>query len=92
MCVTYSYLRSIRGVLCCFFVALFLFSFVCLFVVVVFQIRKNLDDLSKIIQKCQQSRQLHNNNNENIVILITIDNNNKKDVSNSAIERLRGDD
>ena len=43
---------------------------------------------------CQQSRQLHNNNNnENIVILITIDNNNnKKDVSNSAIERLRGDD
>ena len=68
----------------------FVFLFVCLFVV--FQIRKNLDDLSKIIQKCQQSRQLHNNNNENIVILITIDNNNKKDVSNSAIERLRGDD
>ena len=71
------------------------FVFVCLFVClfVVFQIRKNLDhDLSKIIQKYQQSRQLHNNNNENIVILITIDNNNKKDVSNSAIERLRGDD
>jgi len=50
------------------------------------------------VQKChQQSRQLHNNNNnnnnENIVIRITIDNNNnKKDVSNSAIERLRGDD
>lgn len=71
--------------------------FVCLFVCLCFQIRKNLDDLSKIIQKCQQSRQLHNNNNENennenIVILITIDNNNKKDVSNSAIERLRGDD
>ena len=45
-------------------------------------------------KKCQQSRQLHNNNNnnKNIVILITIDNNNKKDVSNSAIERLRGDD
>jgi hypothetical protein len=68
------------------------FVFVCLFVCLCFQIRKNLDDLSKIIQKCQQSRQLHNNNNENIVILITIDNNNKKDVSNSAIERLRGDD
>ena len=67
------------------------FVFVCLFVCLCFQIRKNLDDLSKIIQKCQQSRQLHNNN-ENIVILITIDNNNKKDVSNSAIERLRGDD
>ena len=68
------------------------FVFVCLFVCLCFQIRKNLDDLSKIIQKCQQSRQLHNNDNENIVILITIDNNNKKDVSNSAIERLRGDD
>lgn len=47
---------------------------------------------NRFVQKCQQSRQLHNNNNENIVILITIDNNNKKDVSNSAIERLRGDD
>lgn len=52
---------------------------------------------NRFVQKCKQSRQLHNNNNENennenIVILITIDNNNKKDVSNSAIERLRGDD
>ena len=51
---------------------------------------------NRFVQKCQQSRQLHNNNNnnnENIVIRITIDNNNnKKDVSNSAIERLRGDD
>ena len=49
---------------------------------------------NRFVQKCQQSRQLHNNNNnnKNIVILITIDNNNKKDVSNSAIERLRGDD
>ena len=50
---------------------------------------------NRFVQKCQQSRQLHNNNNnnnENRVILITIDNNNKKDVSNSAIERLRGDD
>jgi len=51
---------------------------------------------NRFVQKCKQSRQLHNNNNnnnENIVIRITIDNNNnKKDVSNSAIERLRGDD
>ena len=51
---------------------------------------------NRFVQKCQQSRQLHNNNNnnnENIVIRITIDNNNnKKDASNSAIERLRGDD
>ena len=54
---------------------------------------------NRFVQKCPQSRQLHNNNNnnnnnnENIVIRITIDiNNNKKDVSNSAIERLRGDD
>jgi len=51
---------------------------------------------NRFVQKCQQSRQLHNNNNnnnENIGVRITIDNNNnKKDVSNSAIERLRGDD
>ena len=55
------------------------------------------NNTNRFVQKCQQSRQLHNNNNnnknENIVIRITIDNNNnKKDVSNSAIERLRGDD
>ena len=63
-----------------------------LVLVVCFSIKTN-----RFVQKCQQSRQLHNNNNnnnnENIVIRITIDNNNnKKDVSNSAIERLRGDD
>ena len=83
LCV-YLYLRSIRGVLCCFFGLVF-FGFG----LFVFQNKTN-----RFVQKCQQSRQLHNNNNnENIVIRITIDNNNnKKDVSNSAIERLRGDD
>ena len=86
LCV-YLYLRSIRGVLCCFFGLVF-FGFG----LFVFQNKTN-----RFVQKCQQSRQLHNNNNnnnnENIVIRITIDNNNtNKDVSNSAIERLRGDD
>ena len=54
---------------------------------------------NRFVQKCQQSRQLHNNNNNNnnnenivIIILITINTNTNKDVSNSAIERLRGDD
>ena len=92
MCVCNVFVSAlkIRGVFYVAFWSFFLFLFL-------FCFSYEKIDLSKIIQKCQQSRQLHNNNNENennenIVILITIDNNNKKDVSNSAIERLRGDD